>query len=890
MWFNSWLRNKTRHAVPARSPRRRARWRPCVERLEDRTVPSTFLVTNNADSGAGSLRQAILDVNARPGHDEIDFAISGDGVQTITPLSPLPALTAPGTVLDGYTQPGASANTLAVGDNANLLIELDGSSAGDGATGLQVTGGGCTVRGLVVNGFGAFGITLASAGQDVVEGNFVGTDPSGLVARGNGFHGAAGTGYGIFIDAPSNTVGGATPAARNMLSANYIGGALVYYSGNVIQGNYAGTDYTGNAALGAQEDGIVVGIGQSGNTIGGDMPGQGNVLAGNQFIGLELYDISLGITNPDPTFVEGNLIGLGADGMTAVPNGSYGIYVALDSRNVHIGGPTAAARNVISDNGGFGIITDARANGLVVQGNYIGTDSTGERARPNTYYGIATYSADVLIGGLTATPGTGPGNVIAGNGSGPFSGGGIAFSGNAPGTGDFVEGNIIGLDAGGTTALNDFQSGGISSGMPYVMIGGTAAGARNVISGNGTGVSIATAGNTGDVVQGNYIGTDISGTQAAANQSGVVIYAGASGSTIGGASPGAGNLISGNVVDGVQLSDTGTSNNVVEGNHIGTDVSGAAALINGIGVLITGGASGNTVGTVTAGAANVIAYSSGAGVVVVGATSTGNAIRGNSIHDNSGIGIDLGGDGVTLNDSAGHVGPNNYQNFPTTYLALAIPSGVAVAGTLNSTPGASFTLDFYDSDVADPSGYGQGQHYLGSLAVTTGQDGNAYFIVSLAGTAPVGSALSITATDAQGNTSEFSLASPVRSGFYGPGGAGAGSHSRTGGSNAGLAALSAGDFAQTGPKLDAQGETIHMDAQALSQVSSTFTTLDVGTFDATAVQSFTLLSGWEQFQAGDMTVAFSAELFDVVDFDAFVNAGIATGRGTDTLTLLPPQP
>src|SRR5262249_57883931 len=124
----------------------------------------------------------------------------------------------------------------------------------------------------------------------------------------------------------------------------------------------------------------------------------------------------------------------------------------------------------------------------------------------------------VLIGGLAGTPGTGPGNAISANGSGPASGGGVAFSGNGPGNGDFVEGNIIGLDAGGTTALNNFQNVGVSSGMPSVTIGGTAAGARNVISGNnGDGVQMGTAGNTGDLVEGNFIGTDINGTQPTAN-------------------------------------------------------------------------------------------------------------------------------------------------------------------------------------------------------------------------------------------------------------------------------------------------------------------------------------------------------------------------------------
>src|SRR5262249_34584309 len=152
--------------------------------------------------------------------------------------------------------------------------------------------------------------------------------------------------------------------------------------------------------------------------------------------------------------------GLGADGATPVGNALYGIYVALDSRNVVIGGATAAARNVISDNVGFGIIADAGASGLVVQGNYIGTDRTGTLARGNSYFGLETNSPGARIGGPPATPGTGPGNVISANGSGPASGGGIAFS-SPTASGSVVEGNVIGTDAGGTTALNNFQVAGV---------------------------------------------------------------------------------------------------------------------------------------------------------------------------------------------------------------------------------------------------------------------------------------------------------------------------------------------------------------------------------------------------------------------------------------------
>src|SRR5262249_11458448 len=191
------------------------------------------------------------------------------------------------------------------------------------------------------------------------------------------------------------------------------------------------------------------------NTIGGTTPGAGNVISGNTFEGINLDNATVGITAPAPTFIQGNTIGLGANGTTALGNQLYGILVSFDSRNVTIGGPTAAAPNVISANVGFGIITNGGdANGLVIQGNYIGTDRTGEVPQPNTNIGIEIDSPDVLIGGLTDIPGTGPGNVISANGKGPNNGAGIAFSGG-DGTGDMVEGNIIGLDAAGTKALND---------------------------------------------------------------------------------------------------------------------------------------------------------------------------------------------------------------------------------------------------------------------------------------------------------------------------------------------------------------------------------------------------------------------------------------------------
>ncbi len=199
-------------ARPARSSRRRAR---CLiaERLEDRTLLSTFSVSNTDDHGAGSLRQAIVDANnnANVGGfpDEIDFDIPGSGLQVISPTSGLPPITDP-VVIDGYTQPGSSPNTVVDGDSATLLIVLDGS-LDPLADGLLLYAGNSTVRGLVINGFNE-GIRVSSVGGNVIEGNFIGTDATGLLALGN-------TDEGIDVDdSPGNTIGGSTPEARNVIS------------------------------------------------------------------------------------------------------------------------------------------------------------------------------------------------------------------------------------------------------------------------------------------------------------------------------------------------------------------------------------------------------------------------------------------------------------------------------------------------------------------------------------------------------------------------------------------------------------------------------------------------------------------------------------------------
>ena len=194
------------------------------------------LVTNTDDSGSGSLRNAITTANLNPGHDTISFAISGTGPHTIRPLSPLPFIT-DSALIDGFSQPGAMPATETT--DAVLQIEIDGSIVvGDFTHGLLVTAGESTIKGLVINQFPGFGIGMDGDGGNLVTGNYVGTNVDGDIGRGN--LGGIGVGYGT-----QNTIGGTTPAERNLVSANSEIGVYAFDSGNTIIGNYIGTDIAG---------------------------------------------------------------------------------------------------------------------------------------------------------------------------------------------------------------------------------------------------------------------------------------------------------------------------------------------------------------------------------------------------------------------------------------------------------------------------------------------------------------------------------------------------------------------------------------------------------------------------------------------------------------------
>jgi hypothetical protein len=267
----------------------------------------------------------------------------------------------------------------------------------------------------------------------------------------------------------------------------------------------------------------------------------------------------------------------------------------------------------------------------------------------------------------------------------------------------------------------------------------------------GDGIQVL-AGASGNLIVGNFLGTDATGTQARGNFNAGVQLLGP-GNTVGGTAPGEGNLSSANS-HGVMLA-FGGDGNTVQGNRLGTDVTGTLALGNAYGVFIVGGADDNLIGGTAAGAGNTVAFNTAQGVLV--GNGSGNALLGNSIHGNGGLGIDLGNDGVTANDAGdADTGANNLQNFPV--LAAAVTDGigqVTVTGTLNAAANSFFRIEFFANASGDASGHGEGRTYLGFVNVPTDAGGNATISAVLSAAVSAGSVISATATRSDAGYSTF---------------------------------------------------------------------------------------------------------------------------------------
>ena len=553
---------------------------------------------------------------------------------------------------------------------------------------------------------------------------------------------SAGSSNGLTIAAGSSKVQG---LAINRFSGQGI--ELAPSGGNAIEGNFIGTDVTGSIVRQNGLSGIFVG--SPNNVIGGTTPAARNLSSGNFFHGVEI-SVSTATGNQ----VRGNLIGTNAAGTASLSGTtSFGVFITLGAKDNFIGGTTPAARNVIAGNVLTGVAL-RNSSGNRIEGNFIGTDVNGTAALANAN-GISIENSNSNVVGGTAP---GAGNLISGNVRE-----GVDMFG-AGSTGNLVQGNFIGTNITGTGAVPNGRD-GVEIDSNSNTVGGTTLAARNVISGNSDdGVDLG-SGATLNNVQGNYIGTAADGSTALGNGSDGVDIDNSPDNYVGGAAPSEGNVISGNGGNGIEVTGIASADNQFSGNLIGRNAANTAALGNGGHGLFFLGSGPNIVGGgFNPNNRNVIAHNGLDGVAVVFAvqSSIRKGILENSIFDNGGLGIDLENDGVTPNDPLDpDTGANALQNYPVLTSAVAAGGATTIKGTLNSTPNTLFRIEFFSSQVADPSAQGEGQTFLGSKEVMTVGDGNASFTAVLPGVPPPGQPIiTSTATDTaeMANTSEFSNA------------------------------------------------------------------------------------------------------------------------------------
>lgn len=425
--------------------------------LTSSRLRAPFAVTNTNDSGAGSLRDAITMANSLAGADSITFNIAGPGPHVIAPISALPQIDET-LDIDGTTEPDFAGTPVVV---------LDGSGAFS-ANGLQTAStSNVKVRGLVIRSFTAAGIYMEIATSTIVEGCYIGTTVSGAAAAPNATN-------GVIVRASSmTTVGGTTTAARNVISGNAMQGLQVreFASDTLVLGNYIGVNAAGTAALGNGLNGVEVSD-SSGTFVGNGASGAANVISGNTAGATAANGVYVHGGMAGMNAIQGNIIGLAANGTTALGNGANG--VLDDADNTLVGGPTSQLRNIISGNVESGIRSESQSFGTTVWGNYIGLDINGVLDRGNGNDGVWIAGGGLAtVGGLMP----GEGNVCSGN---QFAG--VKVSG---GFSHFVATNVIGLDAAMMSAVPNSLDGVRLAGGASISV------VLNIISGNsGNGIGV----------------------------------------------------------------------------------------------------------------------------------------------------------------------------------------------------------------------------------------------------------------------------------------------------------------------------------------------------------------------------------------------------------------
>jgi CSLREA domain-containing protein len=774
---------------------------------------TTFVVNTTADhppdqcdalpGGDCTLREAINAANAYPyGLSRIAFDIptggsdpgcDAGGVCTTSPtlaLGCLPAITAP-VFIDGYSQGkgtafAATPNTLDldVGDNAVPKIQLSGNNLGPGSRGLDLQSGSYTsvVSGLIINQFSKAGIWIDNEGGNQISGNFIGTIADGTA-------GGVGNGDGVDVRGGGfSLIGGDNPADRNIISGNTTNGINIGTDGtgaNAVEGNYIGIDKSGAVAI-ANDVGVYINDGTDSNVVGCEVINGDNLISGNTSAGVR-------IEGSEDNLVEGNFIGTEKTGLSALANG-IGVDI-LDAPYNTVG--QAPFGNLISGNTGAGVLVHSSSccsptTDTYVQNNRIGTKRTGTDPLPNDVGVVLRDTSYNLVGGTCLEDG----NLISGN-----THDGILIenspSSSSPSVFNEVYGNRIGSDKDGLTAVANGSAGVELNGVTDNEVGCTVPGAGNLISGNtGDGVEV-TGGAANNFVQGNFIGVQADFISALGNGgSGVEVYVVAAGGTTNN-TIGA-ELLSRDVnrlAGRPQKNSAGAQANAVKRTARSVprtlkaakqSTSATPAKVRrpkgAVPRRITKRTNGNRfalapakdpkVATLavairttvsppasTVKGGNIIANNGQDGVRVSSFGDIENLITGNSIYSNNGLGINLGTDGVTLNDPGdGDDGPNHLQNFPV--ITGAAVSTQTITGILHSQSD-DFIIDFYANDDCDPSGYGEGKTYLGSFEPTTDGNGDAPFSFLSPVPFTANQIITATARDFSHNTSEFSRCFPA---------------------------------------------------------------------------------------------------------------------------------
>ncbi len=610
-----------------------------------------------------------------------------------------------GTDINGSSSSNEPAQDFGNAANGILLDQSDQITIGGTVQGAANIISGNHSSGVFVAGTTVtdIGVTGATSNNNLVEGNLIGVG----YKAGNQITAIPNAVAGVILsNANSNTLGGSSPRAANLISGNSLDGIVLVNdaSDNAILNNLIGTNPTATDALGNLTEGIFL-LGTSAITISGVTPNTtastisgntigSNVIAGNGADGIRVF--GLGVTDNAMT---SNWIGLSPTG-TRIANGSDGVLLSDAGPANVVGG--VGLGNIISGNDQAGVAITGSPTSLIgtaVRGNFIGTDPSGNYAVGNGTDGVLVYGSSAnTIGGATGSPGTAPGNVIAGNVQAGIQ---IINPGGMPASNNQVVGNLIGTNAAGNSQLGNGTDGVQIQNASSNVIGGAFSIDRNVISGNsGNGLLIIQSPKlsaTGNQVLGNFIGTNAAGSAGLGNMgSGVLLIDGSANVVggIGGGVPipgtevptgaGPGNLISGNNQWGVWIQLTGAAagqpQSLIQGNIIGLGLAESTTSVIGNGkggILInnvTAQPLGQTIGGSVAGAGNLITGNANVGIELVGPQAGGSGT--NDVVQGNLIGLDATGNLVNVAGSATGNGTGIWvDNSPNDLIGDTSPAG-----------------------------------------------------------------------------------------------------------------------------------------------------------------------------------------------------------------------